>query len=1138
MKLKSTLKNRLILPFVGLILVFMSIFTPVSVYAEPTTENTTPVTTETETAEITTEITPETEKNTSSTEKPEQTENTEETKSEQADQSCYDQVVGVGWLICPNTGVFAQAIDAIYGIIEDLLTVSPITTDGSSPIYIVWQYARDITNIVFIIMLLVVIWSQLTGVGINNYGIKKTLPRLIVAAVLVNLSFIICSLAVDVSNILGVALRGFFENIQNTALLNTNLSSASVSWTDLVASLTGGTGLAALGIGLTGGIGHFLWVLIGALIGGILSVFVGLITIALRQALVAMLIMISPLAFVAYLLPNTEKYFEKWKDMLFSMLIFFPMFSVLFGAAQLAGWAIVASSSSAFGVILGMAVQVMPLLLSISLLKMSNTVLGTISSKLDGLASRGAAGAKAWTGSYAEQHKQHHIANSMAPSAGLRRYLDGRRKARETDTANSVTIREGNANIYAQRKIGLGKNEAYDPGNEKQKFRTNRYTRNAKRAIIMGLDVSRAERDTKSILNSYGKFHGNTALDQQLNAQSAHSSMEYTRAELAEINDNYADIDFLMGQYDKLRQLDPNSYAYKHYFTGAAGGLEKDGELTVLGEVISKAAANERQRRSAVAYVFGKYGYSGLNKVNFRDFAAGYHVDDDGFAVTIDKAGHREKLKLPKLDKDGNKILKDGKEVLEAEPVPGYFLHNRPEELAKYSAYDKYEIVTDPTTGKERKKYYFDVVEPNGTHVSRIYKDDGPAMKEILSNFDMPIADPIDGLYAILAGVDQGKYTNQGLDGVGLGRYRTTISNNLKVYKEKAAYASAMLSALVNGSGVSNYAHLNLARMDNFIKTVKPGALNRQDSAEWAIDARIVDPANWEDMFFPDEESLRTAMTVNHMPLKGTRIKYDKNGKPIGTETVPPEQATFEDLKNTVLAKYIIPGAASLATMMTRISPAVADDLKPGVAGSRHDLVENLHDWITPENLAKYPILEAVKNSDPLHARESDAVADSRELRETLKGESTENRRTAGGKGGGIHVANLSTSEAPNLGGNGPTINRDPRLDQKELDHQYVRERTARLREQNSTENALSDPLSPFPNIRNYFAQLELIAAGHNDPELFYEDAREYLNHCAFQDDRLYSVLDDLDAQYNEYGTTYTVNQYLELLGELLDYYL
>ena len=1129
MRFKSKLQKWLVLPVVGLILMLTGVFTPViDVHAEPENQSTseTEVEESTENTENTENTEQPDENNDTNSEESQSTENTESTEKtdENAENTCYDQIEGIGWLVCPSTGVFANAIDSIYGIIENLLTVKPLTTDSDSPIYIVWQYARDITNIVFIIMLLVVVWSQLTGVGINNYGIKKVLPRLIIAAVMVNLSFIICSLAVDASNILGATLRGFFSTVQENAIASGGANiSAGISWGDLVAGLIGGGTVAGLAIGLSGGIGAFLWMLIGAVIAGLLAVFVGLVTIALRQAVVFGLVMVAPLAFVCYLLPNTEKWFQKWKDALFSMLIFYPMFSALFGAAQLAGWALIASANgNAFWTILGMAVQVVPLFLSVSLMKMSSTVLGTVSNKLNNLAAKPSLAAKNWADSHREQHRQYHIANSVMPSASLRRYLDNRKHLRETDIENSSKIRAGNTEIYTQRKLGVGRNAAYDPGSD-QKFRTTRYVRNAKLASNVELAAQTAAMDTKHILSEdYSSAHGKTGRDLKLSSNALRNFYEYNRAELAARNDDYADVDILINKYDKLRKFDTNSYAYKHFVTGAAGALSKQGNATVLGEVIEKAALAEAQRKKAINYTLGKYGYGGMNKVDFRDFFVGYHVNDNGIAVEI-KNGVRQELELPKLDKNGKVVNgEDGKPIMITETFPGEFFYNRPEELAKHSAYSykKAIEVKDPLTGKVTKDPYFDVRDPEGNFVTRIYKSDGPAMKEILANHDIPIGDPINGLYMTLSGVDPKDYEKYGFTSTGLKRFRTTIAGNIGPYKEKApAVGSSMAAALAESGGISNYAHLNLARMDNFVKTVKPGALNRTDSAEWKIDAALVDPKNWEQAFYPDEKALRTAFTVNHMPLKGTRIKTDKNGKPLFNEkgeilrdTVYGKDITFEDLKNTVILDYIIPGTENLIAMMSRISPAVADDLKPGVVKSRHKLYENVQSWMSEENLEKYPILR-----DPLARRTTDAIRDAREIRQHLYDVNYTSK-----KGGDY--------KNPNLGGNGETANRDPRKkDQAKTEVEIDREYARRRRE------GAYEPNSLFPDSRNHLVHIDEFAnTYYDDPDGFYEASMDYLERHSSEDSRLRFVIDEFENIYMDHGSAYTTEQYHLDLEDLI----
>ena len=326
-------------------------------------------------------------------EEPEETteETTETTAEAEEPETCYDQVKGIGWLVCPTSGVLAKAVDAIYKVISNLLVVQPMTTDSDSPVFIVWQYIRDLTNIVFIIMIIVVIYSHLTGVGFDNYNIKKILPKLIITAVLINLSYLICSALVDTSNVIGASLRGFFENIEHQ--INAS-GDAIVTWEAFAAILGGGGAIAGVAISAAGGIGAVLPMFLLSLISAFLSILVGLATIAMRQAVVSLLVMIAPLAFVCYMLPNTNKWFSKWKDTFAAMLFFFPMFSALFGASHLAGWAIIAKAqqdSAPFMLILGMAVQVVPFFLAIPMMKMSNSALGKVSSTLDNL-SKGASG--------------------------------------------------------------------------------------------------------------------------------------------------------------------------------------------------------------------------------------------------------------------------------------------------------------------------------------------------------------------------------------------------------------------------------------------------------------------------------------------------------------------------------------------------------------------------------------------------------------------------------------------------------------------------------------------------------------------------------------------------------------------------
>ena len=289
---------------------------------------------------------------------------------------------GLGWIICPVTVFMAEGMDFLFEVIGNFLTVQPLNLNGETAdngLYIAWNIMRNIANIAFVIAFLIIIYSQLIG-GTTNYSLKKLIPRLVVAAVLVNISYVISALAVDISNILGWSVQSVFEGIRKDVFhisdetLGAGLNS---SWAVVTAAVLGGGGAVAGVFYVISSGAYFL--LIPILLLVVLTALLVLVVLAARQAIIIILIIIAPLAFVANLLPNTEKWFTKWRDLFMTMLIFFPAFSLVFGGAQLAGQIIIMNAGdNIIMVIFGMAVQIAPLVITPLLLKLSGNLLGKI----------------------------------------------------------------------------------------------------------------------------------------------------------------------------------------------------------------------------------------------------------------------------------------------------------------------------------------------------------------------------------------------------------------------------------------------------------------------------------------------------------------------------------------------------------------------------------------------------------------------------------------------------------------------------------------------------------------------------------------------------------------------------------------
>ena len=407
-----------------------------------------------------------------------------ESPSENSTSTSCD-VQGIGWIICPVSNWLADGIDYMYSALQEFLKTKPLeTTNQNSGIYLAWVIMRNISNVAFIVAFLVIIYSQLTSVGISNYGVKKMLPRLIIAAVLVNLSFTICAILLDLSNIAGYAFQDAFMGIKNT-ISTVGENTSTWTWSEVISTALSNGALAvgagyAVSLALTTEILPML--VPAATLAGLTLLFI-LLIMAARQALIIILIIVSPLAFVCYLLPGTEKWFKKWRDLFLTMLVFFPAFAVVFGGAQLAGIIIIQNASGPNGAImhvLGMLVQIIPLAITPLIMKLSGGVLGKfagfVNDKNKGLYDR----SKNWSKDRRETIKNKKLANpNMArfnPNR-LRRWADHKGRALKKDLETSQKNAENSFRDTARyKKLDLEARQASRRADLLSAQDDNRYT--------------------------------------------------------------------------------------------------------------------------------------------------------------------------------------------------------------------------------------------------------------------------------------------------------------------------------------------------------------------------------------------------------------------------------------------------------------------------------------------------------------------------------------------------------------------------------------------------------------------------------------------------------------------------------------
>jgi len=294
--------------------------------------------------------------------------------NEEVTSSC--SIEGLGWILCPVLTFTAGIVDAAYNFVSALLVVQPLLTTGggTQQAYQVWLIMRSIANIAFVIAFLVIIFSQLTGIALSNYGVKKLLPRLVIAAILVNVSYWICAIAIDLSNIIGASVITLFDsvgaNIGDNLADQANMFNGGNVWTNLAGTVLAGGAI----VGVVYYVG--LAALIPALLAAIVAIVTVFLVLTLRQALIILLIVVSPLAFVAYLLPNTEDLFTKWRKLFTTLLLMYPIIAGIFGASALASMIIMQSAPGNFVVqIMGACIAILPLAITPLVMKTAGGVL-------------------------------------------------------------------------------------------------------------------------------------------------------------------------------------------------------------------------------------------------------------------------------------------------------------------------------------------------------------------------------------------------------------------------------------------------------------------------------------------------------------------------------------------------------------------------------------------------------------------------------------------------------------------------------------------------------------------------------------------------------------------------------------------
>ena len=507
--------------------------------------------------------------------------------------SCFDNTGALGWVLCPLTEQGGKMVISFYNnLIEPFLMIdvgvfsgthtTTMTGDhANNGLYSVWQFFQFLANLAFVGIFIFIIISQITGFGIDNYGIKKVLPKLIMGAILINASYVICQLSVEVANILGVGIKNLFSGI-DVGLTEIEMSGVDNASVSLGSGVAAGAGLvlvvAIIALLIKNAVLALDKVVVAILMMIIIvmiSVLFLFVVLSLRYALTILLVVVSPLAFACYMLPNTKKIFDQWFNLFKGLLLAYPISSAMVFGGQFVGEILIAANATGQGapmVLLFSAaiMSIAPVFLIPSTIKKSMGAIGGLVDRMQGRA-KGYAGRQRGAMDHAMDRSRmgQHFQNKRMESDRNKMIGNAKRtqEALEKKRANGTLSKADERRLVRAQGI-----LAHDARENQEAYRT---------GLFGNMSQGNSFDDENTIL---GQFRG----DDMFMEPNGKGKMELNADKAVAALDSIADADKLTAAYGALSATS----GFQEKMAGSAEFRSRvAGVLSAKGDPINKSIA-------------------------------------------------------------------------------------------------------------------------------------------------------------------------------------------------------------------------------------------------------------------------------------------------------------------------------------------------------------------------------------------------------------------------------------------------------------------------------------------------------------------------------------------------------------------
>lgn len=309
--------------------------------------------------------------------------------------TCEGSVGTLGWIICPVIRITYEGFNfLVNNVLEDGLLRIDLLDDGEEELRLAWSGFRTLANLIFVIAFFVIIYAEATGrVGIlETYSATRMLPKIALSVIGIQLSYFISAYLIGLFNDLGEGVTALVlapvQGFDTFELTFTDFGDGTFFGLD--AELGEGLVDSFIGIAAVAVVGWIAYVVFETVL--ILAVF-GLMlmffTLILRKILIVTLVVVSPIAFAAWVLPGTDRVFKLWWDSFIKALAMYPLIMLFIASGQLVGRLAVAGDATFVDSMVSMIAVFGPLFLIPATFRLAGSAVATIAGSISNMAEKG-----------------------------------------------------------------------------------------------------------------------------------------------------------------------------------------------------------------------------------------------------------------------------------------------------------------------------------------------------------------------------------------------------------------------------------------------------------------------------------------------------------------------------------------------------------------------------------------------------------------------------------------------------------------------------------------------------------------------------------------------------------------------------